>query len=74
MHSVVTFLDRGSDASRTVELVYPQEADIDAGKVSILTPVGAGLIGLSQGDSILWPDRDGHERWLEIVDVRAPAA
>ncbi|WEJ99985.1 MAG: nucleoside diphosphate kinase regulator [Candidatus Sphingomonas phytovorans] len=74
MHSVVTFLDRGSDASRTVELVYPQEADIDAGKVSILTPVGAGLIGLAQGDSILWPDRDGHERWLEIVDVRAPGA
>ena len=71
MHSTVTFIDRGSGTSRTVELVYPQEADIDVGKISILTPVGAGLIGLATGQSILWPDRDGHERWLEIVSVTA---
>ncbi|MBA3942324.1 MAG: transcription elongation factor GreAB, partial [Sphingopyxis sp.] len=43
MGSQVTFRDEKSDAERTVRLVYPGEADISAGKMSILTPVGAGL-------------------------------
>jgi regulator of nucleoside diphosphate kinase len=53
-------------------LVYPAEADIEAGRISILTPVGAGLIGLAEGASILWPDRDGHERRLRIIAVTPP--
>lgn len=69
MQSRVAFVDAGTGAERVVELVYPGEADISAGRISILTPVGAGLIGLSEGQSILWPDRDGHERKLTIVKV-----
>ncbi|WP_294093874.1 nucleoside diphosphate kinase regulator [Sphingomonas sp.] len=72
MNSRVEFVDEASGTRRTVELVYPHEADIDAGKVSILTPVGIGLIGMAAGSAILWPDRDGHERLLRIVSV-APA-
>jgi len=75
MHATVEFVDEASGVSRSVELVYPKEADISAGRVSILTPVGAGLIGLREGQSILWPDRDGHERKLTIVKVgHAPRA
>lgn len=69
MHSTVEFIDEASGADRTIELVYPREADISAGRVSILTPVGAGVIGLRTGQSILWPDRDGRERKLTIVKV-----
>src|SRR3546814_1242385 len=61
MGSSVTFIDEKSRAERTVRLVYPAEADIAAGRMSILTPVGAGLIGLSVGQSINWPDRGGIE-------------
>ena len=60
---------QASGADRTVELVYPRDADISAGRVSILTPVGADVIGLRTGQSILWPDRDGRERKLTIVKV-----
>ena len=60
---------QASGADRTVELVYPRDADISAGRVSILTPVGAGVIGLRTGQSILRPDRDGRERKLTIVKV-----
>ena len=73
MHSTVEFIDEASGADRTVELVFPRDADIAAGRVSILTPVGAGLIGLRAGQSILWPDRDGRERKLTIVNVRKSA-
>lgn len=69
MGSSVEFVDEGTGARRTVQLVFPPDADISAGKVSILTPVGAGLIGLREGQSILWPDREGHERTLVIKKV-----
>lgn len=72
MGSLVEFIDGGSGARRTVMLTYPPDADISAGRISILTPVGAGLIGLREGQSILWPDRDGHERRLLILKVAQP--
>ncbi|WP_325053327.1 GreA/GreB family elongation factor [Sinorhizobium meliloti] len=39
---------------RTVALVFPINADISEGKISILTPIGTALIGLSVGQSIMW--------------------
>lgn len=74
MGAEVEFRDAGSGVTRTVTLAWPQDADIGAGRISILTPIGAGLIGLREGQQILWPDRDGRERDLVIVRVRQPAA
>lgn len=74
MGATVEFIDEASGADRTIQLVYPKHADIAAGRVSILTPIGAGLIGLRTGQSILWPDRSGHERRLTIIKVSQPAA
>lgn len=72
MGSRVSFRDENSGAERTICLVYPGEADISAGRISILTPVGAGLIGLSVGQSINWPDRGGANHRLTIVSVEQP--
>ena len=74
MGARVDFIDEGSGAHRTVELVYPPDADIAAGKLSILSLVGAGLIGLAEGQTIRWPDRSGAERVLRIEKVTPPAA
>lgn len=63
-----------SGEERSVTLVYPAEADIAAGKVSILTPVGAALIGLSAGQSIDWLARDGRAHRLTVKAVGATAA
>ncbi|MDP1875867.1 nucleoside diphosphate kinase regulator [Phenylobacterium sp.] len=70
MGARVEFVDQAHAESRVVTLVYPAEADISAGRISILTPVGAGLLGLQPGQSIQWPDREGHERELRVVSVR----
>lgn len=43
---------------RQVTLVYPAEADIAEGKVSILTPIGTALLGLRPGQSIEWAAND----------------
>ena len=72
MGSSVTYRpDNGAD--RTVTLVYPAQADISTGKVSILTPVGTALIGLKTGQSITWMTRDGHKRMLTVLSVSPPA-
>lgn len=73
MNCTVEFVDERSGARRSVQLVYPQQADISENRVSILTPVGAGLIGMKAGNSIVWPDRSGAERVLKIVNVIRPA-
>lgn len=57
---------------RRITLVYPGEADIAEGRVSILTPIGAALIGLSAGQSIRWVARDGREHELTVLKVEQP--
>lgn len=59
---------------RRVTLVFPGEADIAANRISILTPIGAALIGLSTGQSIAWTGRDGGRHTLTVVSVEPPAA
>jgi regulator of nucleoside diphosphate kinase len=63
-----------SGETRHVRLVFPGQAYIAAGKISILTPIGAALIGLSQGQSIDWKTRDGRSRQLTILSVEGMAA
>ena len=60
--------------TRRVTLVFPGQADIGAGRISILTPIGAALIGLSEGQSIAWKTRDGRLRQLTILAVEGVAA
>ena len=71
--SAVEFVDDSNGTRRRVTLVMPAEADIEAGRVSILTPVGAGLIGMSVGREIDWPHPDGRPRKLKILSVEQPA-
>lgn len=69
MYAHIEYRDEGTGAVRRVQLVYPHEADIAQGRISILTLVGAALLGLRAGQSILWPKQDGQERRLTILRV-----
>lgn len=71
MGSTLSF-STGEGESRKVTLVFPGEADIAEGKISILTPIGAALIGLSAGQSIDWAARDGRTHRLTVEEVQAP--
>ena len=65
--------DEGTE--REVTLVYPDQADIKLGRVSIATPIGAALIGLSQDQSIRWVAPNGKDHRLTILKViNTPAA
>lgn len=72
MGSEVTFRDERTGQVRTVRLVYPKDEDIDNGRLSILTPVGAALLGLSGGQTIDWRTRAGLDRALTVLEVSQP--
>lgn len=73
--SIATFAYNDS-RYREYELVYPQSADFAKHRISVLTPVGAMLLGLAEGQSIEWTSEDGvtHRIALENVKSSAPAA
>ena len=67
--SVVEFRDANTGEARQVQVVLPGQADIDEGRISVLSLVGAGLMGLSEGHSIDWPMQDGRLRRLTVLRV-----
>lgn len=71
LHSRVTYRDGLTGQEREVTLVYPREEDAGLGRVSIMTPVGAALIGLRPGQKIEWKNRAGLSRALEVLKVEA---
>ena len=73
MQSRVVFVDEATAEQHSVELVYPRDANMELGRLSVLTPIGAALIGMTVGNSIDWPNRQGACRRLKIVDVVQPA-
>lgn len=73
MGSRVTYRS-DSGETRTVTLVFPADADIAEGRISVLTPIGAALIGLSAGQTMNWTARDGRVHELDVLSVEpAPA-
>lgn len=67
MGSRVTFRDDITGQIRTVALVYPEDADLAKNRISVLTPVGAALIGLSVSQSIEWETLEGERRSLTVL-------
>jgi regulator of nucleoside diphosphate kinase len=65
--------DRGD--TRTITLVFPRNADLSAGKVSVLNPIGTALLGLSAGQSATWTDQHSRKHELIVLSVgQAPPA
>jgi regulator of nucleoside diphosphate kinase len=73
MGTTLEYRDDTTDQVRTVTLAYPDEADLAAGKISVLSPVGAALIGLSVGQSIEWQTPAGGWRSLTVLRVEEDA-
>jgi regulator of nucleoside diphosphate kinase len=71
--STVVYRDEVSDQSNTVTLVYPEDADIAAHRVSVMTPIGVALLGLSQGARFFWDTNMAERRMLTILRVDRPA-
>ncbi len=72
MGSRVEFTDLDSGAHHILTVVFPADEDISSGMVSILSPVGAALIGLSEGQSIEYRTLRGETRTITLLKVHQP--
>ncbi|MCO6465645.1 MAG: nucleoside diphosphate kinase regulator [Bradyrhizobiaceae bacterium] len=69
MNSKVLLRDLDTDETMTFTLVFPKDANIDTGAISVLAPIGTAILGYSTGDVIEWkvPSRVRKIRIEEIL-------
>ena len=54
MNSTVRLRESHSKELETCTLVYPKDADIAEGKLSVLAPIGTAILGYRVGDWVQW--------------------
>ena len=62
MNCKVELLDLDKNKKMTYTLVFPSEADIRQGKISILAPIGTAILGFRVGDTVIWQVPAGQRR------------
>ena len=68
MNSKVRLKDLGTQEEMIYQLVFPDDADPDQNKISILAPIGTALIGYRVGDVIEWKVPVGLRK-LKVLEV-----
>lgn len=69
MYSRVLLQDAQDGSPLEVTLCYPVDADASAGRLSVLSPAGAALLGLHAGAVARWRAPGGEERAARIVSI-----
>ncbi|MEY3959972.1 MAG: hypothetical protein RIR14_626 [Pseudomonadota bacterium] len=67
--ATITIVDEDSDEEKTYQIVGETEADIEAGKLNIRSPLARALIGKDEGDSVEVKTPGGN-RSYEILSIR----
>lgn len=68
MNSRADVQDLESGETESFTLVFPPEADVEEGKISVLAPIGAGMLGYRVGDEFEWKVPAGVRR-MKVVKV-----
>jgi regulator of nucleoside diphosphate kinase len=69
MNSRVRYSDETSGVQRVASIVFPSEADASDCRLSVLSPIGTALLGLSVGQAIDWDFPDGSRRSLRVDEL-----
>lgn len=69
MNSTVTCVEEISGKEHHLTLVYPKASESAAGRVSVMAPMGAALLGLSVGQSIDWTTSDGRPLRVRVASI-----
>lgn len=69
MNSRVLVADAQTGDERTLTLCYPPDTDPNTGFVSVLSPVGTGLLGLAEGEVAQWAAPNGTQASAKILKV-----
>jgi regulator of nucleoside diphosphate kinase len=69
MNSRLVCALQGDPEPRQWTLVYPDEADFDAGRLSVLSPVGQALLGARAGQTVSYRLPDGREQHVTVTEI-----
>lgn len=72
MNSTVAFEDLGTSEVEEYTITFPESANVEQRRISILAPIGTALIGCRVGDIVKW-STPGGMRQLKVRRVTAPA-
>lgn len=67
--SWVAYRDLRTKRERHVRVVRPEQANPEENYVSVLSPLGAALIGLAQGAIFRWGGPDGRLRAVKVLQI-----
>ena len=68
MNSRVVVKDLENGESSEYTLVFPEQANIEQGRLSVVSPIGTAILGYAKGDVITW-QTPGGPRQIKIVDI-----
>ena len=66
--TVVTLVDLETDEELVYQLLGPEEADVDRGSISVVSPIGQALLGKEVGDEVAVNTPNGR-REFEVIDI-----
>ena len=69
MNSRVVIADAQGGERRTLTVCYPGRTEPGAGFVSVLSPVGAALLGLRVGATARWATPDGRTESAQVLEI-----
>lgn len=68
MNSIVTIRIDKMQKEQQIQLVYPKDANLSEGKISIFSPIATALIGYRAGDEIDWQIPSGITK-IKIMSI-----
>lgn len=68
MNSTVSLVDLETGEEETYTLVFPEDADLAQGKISVLAPIGTAMLGYEVGDVFEW-DVPAGKRNLRVEKI-----
>ena len=69
--NVVTLIDLDTDDQVSYQLLGPEEADVNQGRISVVSPMGKAMLGKQVGDEVV-VKTPGGVRHFEVVDIESP--
>lgn len=69
MYTQVSVEDPKDGTRRRLAVCYPEDAEPNAGFVSVLSPVGTALLGRRRGETVEWTTPAGDVHSLRIVEL-----
>ena len=68
LNSTARLVDQKTKEEMLYTLVFPEDADVSHGKISVLAPIGTAMLGYKVGDTFEW-NTPGGKRRIRVNEI-----